>query len=144
MPGIAMLIETTRMSTKKYSTMRALFALLFAAQAQAAECPKNLTWQDATYARLACVSGQSVFDDPARRNADHHVPDAETAVRIAVAVLSPIYGQRNIETQAPFVATLKNGVWTVVGTLPAGLNGGAALIDISKTDGTVLRVSHGK
>lgn len=77
-----------------------------------------------------------------------YVPDAETAVKIAEAVLIPIYGQDNIASQRPFIAELRDGVWMVSGTLhcPEGSRclGGVALIEIEKDDGTIVRVSHGK
>jgi hypothetical protein len=72
------------------------------------------------------------------------VPDEQTAISVAVAVLSPIYGAQQIADEKPYSATLVNGVWTVVGSLPAGFRGGVALIEISKATGQVLRVSHGK
>ena len=72
------------------------------------------------------------------------VPDEKTAIRIAVAVWSPIYGEEKIQTEKPFVGTLKNGVWTVHGSLPKGWLGGVAIAEISKSDGRILRVSHGK
>src|SRR5438876_9669483 len=46
------------------------------------------------------------------------VPDSGTAVRVAVAVWIPIYGASQIRSEQPYVATLKDGVWTVTGTLP--------------------------
>lgn len=46
------------------------------------------------------------------------VPDSATAVRIAVAVWTPIYGEQHIMSEQPFVATLSKGVWTVQGSLP--------------------------
>jgi hypothetical protein len=73
-----------------------------------------------------------------------YVPDAGTATRIAVAVWEPIYGEAKIQGEKPFHASLKEGVWTVTGSLPMGMLGGAALAEISKKDGRVLRVSHGK
>jgi NTF2 fold immunity protein len=73
-----------------------------------------------------------------------YVPDAETAIRIAVAVWEPIYGRKHIQGQRPFRATLHGGVWTVTGSLPRGAVGGTAEADISKRDGSVLRVTHGK
>lgn len=72
------------------------------------------------------------------------VPDSATAVNIAIAVLSPIYGEHKIKSEAPYIATLKDGVWTVIGTLPPGMKGGVAEIEISKINGMILRVSHGK
>lgn len=72
------------------------------------------------------------------------VPDKKTAIRIAEAVWSPIYGEELIQSEKPFVASLKNGVWTVHGSLPKGWLGGVALAEVSKSDGRILRVSHGK
>jgi hypothetical protein len=67
----------------------------------------------------------------------------KTAVSIAVAVLSPIYGKKTIIGEEPLVATLENGVWTVRGSLPKRHVGGAE-IQISKTTGQILKVSHSK
>jgi hypothetical protein len=73
-----------------------------------------------------------------------YVPDAETAIRIAVAVWEPIYGKKQIESEKPYQATLKNGVWIVEGSLPDDALGGVAVAEISKSDGTILRVTHGR
>jgi len=72
------------------------------------------------------------------------VPDAVTAIRMAEIILMPIYGEEKIKSERPFKATLKDEIWTVEGTLPEGLLGGVAVIEISKEDGHILRVSHGK
>lgn len=75
------------------------------------------------------------------------VPDSATAVRIAVAVWTPIYGARQIRSEAPYRATLRDSVWTVQGSLPCGglaCPGGVALAEIAKRDGRILRVSHGR
>jgi len=77
-----------------------------------------------------------------------YVPDETTAVKVAEAVLIPIYGKEQIYGERPFKAELKDGVWTVEGTLkcPEGqtCKGGVAIIEISKDDGTILKVSHGE
>jgi hypothetical protein len=73
-----------------------------------------------------------------------YVPDRATAVSIAKAVWYPIYGKDKIDNEQPFSAKLHDGVWTVEGSLPEGMLGGVAEIDISKDDGKVLRVSHGQ
>ncbi len=71
------------------------------------------------------------------------VPDSATAVRIAVAVWTPIYGDSLIMSEQPFVATLKDGVWTVTGTLPRQYTqGGVAMARIAKRDGRILFVKH--
>jgi NTF2 fold immunity protein len=84
---------------------------------------------------------------------DGFVPDSATAVKIAEAVLIPVYGKEKIESERPFKATLENGVWTVNGTLycPDGKGGvtkdcfgGTAEVKLSKADGRVLRMIHYK
>ena len=81
--------------------------------------------------------------DPDERPKHGVVPDAETAIKIAVAVWEPIYGRDNIAKQTPFRASLTDGVWTVRGTLPQNWRGGVAEAEIAKIDGRILRVSHG-
>ena len=75
---------------------------------------------------------------------DGYVPDEKTAIAIAVAVWSPIYGEEEIQKEKPFKATLKDGVWQVAGSLPDRTPGGVAIAEISKNDARILRVSHGK
>ena len=71
------------------------------------------------------------------------VPDSATAVRIAIAVWIPIYGESQIMSEQPFIATLKDSVWTVTGSLPHGYNvGGTAQVRISKRDGRILFLIH--
>ena len=72
------------------------------------------------------------------------MPNAETAIRIAVAVWEPIYGKEEIQGQRPFRATLRNGVWTVRGSLPPGWVGGVAEAEIAQSDARVFKVTHGK
>ena len=75
---------------------------------------------------------------------DGFVPNESTAIKIAEAIWEPIYGKENISMQHPIIATLTKGTWTVVGTKPESSKGGVALVEISKRDGRILRVSHGK
>lgn len=72
------------------------------------------------------------------------VPDEVTAISIAEAIWKPIYGEDAIRRQQPIKATLANGIWTVVGTLPEGTKGGVAVAEIARRDARVIRVSHGK
>ena len=82
------------------------------------------------------------------RPRDGYVPDGKTAIRIAVAIWEPIYGEKQIAREKPYLASLTNGVWTVTGSLPripfVDVKGGTAIAEISKEDGRILRVSHGK
>ncbi|MFZ0039387.1 MAG: NTF2 fold immunity protein [Candidatus Acidiferrales bacterium] len=72
------------------------------------------------------------------------VPDKETAIRVAEAVLIPIYGEKQITSERPLSAELKDGIWIVSGHMPLGMNGGAAEIRISKKTCRVISVIHGK
>jgi hypothetical protein len=82
-------------------------------------------------------------------------PILRTAVQIAEAVLVPVYGKKQIDSERPFRATLKDGIWTVNGTLrcpdgkggfaPESLcDGGVAVVQISKDDGRIVSMTHGK
>jgi hypothetical protein len=73
-----------------------------------------------------------------------YVPDAETAIKIAVAVWIPIYGEEQIEGEKPYSASLKDGIWYVAGSLPQGGLGGVAEAEIAKESGCILRISHGE
>ncbi len=77
-----------------------------------------------------------------------YVPDEATAVKIAEAVLVPIYGEKQIESERPFHAELNGDVWTITGTFhcPVGriCAGGVAEIQLSATDARILSVRHGK
>src|SRR5271156_591451 len=81
------------------------------------------------------------------------VPDANTAVRVAEAVLTPVFGKKQIESERPFTAQLEGEKWIVSGTLscPDGKGrrttscvGGVAGVEISKSDARILSMTHGK
>jgi hypothetical protein len=98
---------------------------------------------------ILCFAAGALFaaDEP-KHNAMPRVagvvPDEATAIKIAVAVWEPIYGAEKIAAEKPFRAILAKGVWTVQGSLPKGWKGGVALAEISKADGRIIRISHGK
>lgn len=68
------------------------------------------------------------------------VPDSATAVRIAVAIWTPIYGDGQFMTQHPVTATLTDGIWTVTGHVPTKveLTPGPVLI----VNGTTMDVAQ--
>jgi len=72
------------------------------------------------------------------------VPNAETAIAIAIAVWNPVYGEKEIASEKPYHAVLKNGRWTVTSSVPQGWIGGAATAVISKRDGRVIKIYHTK
>jgi NTF2 fold immunity protein len=72
------------------------------------------------------------------------VPDDKTAIKVAEAVLQPIYGEQKIISERPFNVHLSSGIWTVVGTMHSASFGGVAIVKISRSDGRVLFVGHGQ
>jgi len=72
------------------------------------------------------------------------VPNSETAIKVAEGVLFPIYGEEKINAEKPYKIELKDGVWTIQGSVPSGRKGGAFFIQISKRTGQTIRVTHFK
>jgi hypothetical protein len=89
---------------------------------------------------------QTKGNSPARG----YVPDAVTAVKIAEAVLVPVYGEERIRSEEPFNANLEGDIWTVSGTLycldgKVGMcPGGTATVKISRNDAQILFMIHYK
>ncbi|SRR5579884_423335 len=72
------------------------------------------------------------------------IPDKKTAVRIAEAVLFPIYGEKNIKEQRPYQVKLRDGKWIIDGTHPPhGFSGGSFHIVILQRDARVVEIGHG-
>ena len=73
------------------------------------------------------------------------VPNEETAIKIAEAIWLPIYGD-NIYTKQPFIAEYdeKSRTWYVHGSLSENTPGGVPEIKISKQDGKIIYINHGK
>jgi NTF2 fold immunity protein len=67
------------------------------------------------------------------------VPDAPTAIAIAVAVWKAMYAGE-VPGGKPYEAELHEDVWIVSTHLPKSSMGGGAMIKISKKDGTILGV----
>jgi hypothetical protein len=81
------------------------------------------------------------FDNPVLPKAGV-VPDADTAMRIAEAVWTPLYGAETIQSQMPLTAELKFNIWTVTGA--AASPGTEALFAvILQADGRILSVGRG-
>jgi hypothetical protein len=70
------------------------------------------------------------------------IPDEVTAVKVAEAVFPPIFGSEEVTKYVPYHAQLKEGIWTVYGTLKPGSRGGTPQMTIQKKDGKVIEVWH--
>lgn len=101
----------------------------------------------ATFAVIVAGAHSQTLLQPSFTPKDGFVPNAETAVKVAEAVLTPVYGEKKILSERPFNASLEGDVWTVSGTLNCRVpqcNGGAAVVKISKSSGTILHMIHYK
>jgi hypothetical protein len=95
---------------------------------------------------LILISSVSMFPDDKHsvKVSEGFVPNHETAIKIAEAVLVPIYGTDVVAKEQPFMAVLKGNHWIVQGSLPSGFKGGVALVEIDKSNGCIYRITHGK
>ena len=69
------------------------------------------------------------------------IGEPETAVAVAVAIWSAIYGPE-AASYPDYSATLSNGIWHVTGSLPEGHIGGVPYARIKKSNGKVLGITH--
>lgn len=75
---------------------------------------------------------------------DGYISTKASAIKIAEIVWLNVYGSQ-IYDDKPFIATLKDRkVWIVEGTLAKNKLGGVPYIEIQKSDGKILKVSHSK
>jgi hypothetical protein len=72
------------------------------------------------------------------------VPDKETAIKIAEAVLFRLYGEDSIKGQRPYVVREADYIWWISGTLPKGNFGQVFNIGISKHTAAILRLTVGE
>lgn len=76
---------------------------------------------------------------------DGVIPDEDTAGKVAYIILDRIYGVESINKQRPFEILGDEEKWVVKGVLHGRYTvGGVAEIELSKKDGRVLMVTHGK
>jgi|HubBroStandDraft_4_1064222.scaffolds.fasta_scaffold334937_2 hypothetical protein len=104
---------------------------------------------------FALVMATSVSAADTGYNPNHeYVPNAATAIAIGRAVLIPIYGEKQIQSEEPFVAKRQGDIWTVSGTLNCEVLswwekllgdtcfGGTAEVKLSAKTGEILHVTH--
>jgi hypothetical protein len=101
-------------------------------------------WIICSVLAIAGVIALGAQNAPGFRPKDGFVPDQKTAIAVGEALLTPIYGEKQIVSERPFSARLDRDIWIVTGHLPDVWDGGVAEIRIRKSDATVLSVVHGK
>ena len=109
----------------------------------------HLYWASAMVLILCCLVSRSVGLSkglPPTAIENGVVPDAKTAIKIANAVLVPIYGEDQIASERPFRADLVEGLWVITGTLHGGpfVFGGIAHVKISKSTGQIEELWHSR
>ena len=67
----------------------------------------------------------------------------KSVVKIAESKWLEVYGE-SINDRRPFIATLKDTIWKVRGTLPQGYDGGVPEATINAKTCEIIEVSHGK
>jgi NTF2 fold immunity protein of polymorphic toxin system component len=102
-------------------------------------------WRMATFLFFLSAASATLPDMQAGARISHrnYVPDDNTAIKIAEAVLIPIYGAQQIAGERPFHAVPTAGVWKIEGTLHTS-NGGVAIVQLQSRDGKIISVIHGK
>jgi hypothetical protein len=113
----------------------------------------NYLFLIALYLSCVTVSAQDLMNRP-----QGLVPDEQTAVRIAEAVLIPIYGEKTIRAERPYVVKLIDMQWIITGSLGgtsasptstviggdiSSLVGGTFHITISRKDARIIEIGHG-
>ncbi len=79
-----------------------------------------------------------------KKNECNYVPDEVTAIKIAEAILVPIYGEE-VLNKKPYKAILVgNKFWRVEGSIGLDELGGIPIIEIQKSDCKILKVTHTK
>ena len=94
----------------------------------------------------AWLPAAQVFADTGDVPPRGFVPDAQTAVAIARAVLVPIHGRTQFSHEEPLTASRKGDNWLVSGTLQCAPQclGGVAAASISARNGQILSVHRRK
>jgi hypothetical protein len=101
---------------------------------------------------LILISLPTISQPPQQRD---YVPNAQTAVAIAEAVLVPVYGRQKVQSERPYKAVLSGDVWRVSGTLYCSNGepqsetnptcaGGVAVVELSEYDAHIISMTHYK
>jgi len=72
------------------------------------------------------------------------VPDKETAIKVAEAVLFRLYGEDTITNQRPYAVKEDDFTWWISGTLPKGQFGTTFNIGIAKHTAAVVHLTLGE
>src|ERR1700678_4357065 len=117
------------------ATRSALLSVLVLGSCAVAQTPNDR--EEFTYVRRQIVTSHSFAPKSGM------VPDASTAKAIAYAVSVPVYGKKEMDGERPFRADLKDGVWTVIGTLHcSSCVGGTVIVQIERATGRIVYLSH--
>ena len=74
----------------------------------------------------------------------NYVPNEETAIKIAEAILIPIYGNEVLKKKPFTVRLINDKIWHVEGSMNLDELGGIPIIEIQKKDCKILSITHTK
>ncbi len=94
---------------------------------------------------ICSLAGLFAFKVKQRAQNRNYVSNESIAQKVAEVILTPIYGEEQIEAQKPFkVSLINDSIWVVKGTQNEISLGGTFYIEIQKSDCRILKVTHGK
>ena len=84
------------------------------------------------------IGAVSVKQQPVQIN---YVPNETTAVKIAEAIWVGVWGEEKVNKSKPIKATLTDGIWHVVGTMPpTATKGGTMHMTLQASDCKIIDV----
>ena len=97
-----------------------------------------------TMAGIACAQTPWLLPEDWKPPAQSIVPDAATAVTIALAVLPHLGSDavKEIKEDAPWYAIKVGNAWQVRGTLPNNTVGGTYVVVIAQSDARIMGIFH--
>ena len=112
----------------------------------------NLKAQTDTTQYLDSLTASKLLDEVIGGTEGHNIINDDTklidtkekAIKLAEFYLFYGYGKQNIQKQKPYNIHFIKMRWIISGTLAKGYKGGTFLIIIDSTNGSVLRITHGK
>ncbi len=72
------------------------------------------------------------------------IPDAQTALDVALILAKKVYGKEQIEREKPYQVIKRGKYWTVGGSLPKYSVGGVFIVTLKAENGKVVEFYHGK
>jgi hypothetical protein len=89
---------------------------------------------------IVVLSSQILFSAASIEPQKEYVPNEKTAIRVAEAILEPIYGEKFVKKGRPYKALLMDGEVWLVESNSSKRTGAIVVIEIQKSDCKVLKM----